>query len=83
MQWEYLVLHVVYASVPTDNKLVVDRDTAKVSIQGLGSAMTTLGAEEWEAYSVIGEGNGAIKHIFFKRPFAEHPDDELASPILN
>lgn len=83
MQWEYLVLHVVYASVPTDNKLVVDGDTAKVSVLGLGPAMNQLGAEEWEAYGAIGEGNGAIKHIFLKRPFAEKPEEVPSASILN
>ncbi len=83
MQWEYLVLHVVYASVPTDNKLVVDGDSAKVSIQGLGPAMGALGIEEWEAYGVVGEGNGAIKHIFFKRPFAENLEEVHTASILN
>ena len=71
MQWEYLILHVIYASVPGDNKLVVDGDSAKVSVQGLGPAMNRLGVEEWEAYGVVSESTGAIKHVFLKRPFAE------------
>ena len=85
MQWEYLVLHVVYASVPTDNKLLVEGDSAKVSILGLGPAMNQLGAEEWEAYGVMGESNGAIKHIFLKRPFAANAEEvpKAAASILS
>lgn len=70
MQWEYLVLHVIYAAHAADTKVVIDGSTAHVPLQGLGEALNELGAEEWEAFGVVGETQGAIKHVFLKRPYA-------------
>ena len=80
MQWEYLVLHVMYAAHAADGKLTVDGPNGQVSLQGLPAALNELGADEWEAFGVVAEAQGAIKHVLLKRPLLQQADKAAASP---